>query len=208
MNNGAEGSTVSEDERPHAKDRILDAAYDIVTTSGEAALRFVDVAERAGVALSVITRHFGTRERLVAAVHVRRFAGLVAEDVAVVTNLVGSGSAVEVAQVIGRLTREVVAAERAPARLARVSSIGAIHGRPELTASIEAEATRLLDGLSETISALQAEGLITAGVDPRALATFVQAYSLGMVLTDLDRSPPARHEIAKVVEVAVAAFLA
>jgi CheY-like chemotaxis protein len=29
---------VSGDERPHAKDRILDAAYDIVTSSGEAAL--------------------------------------------------------------------------------------------------------------------------------------------------------------------------
>jgi AcrR family transcriptional regulator len=208
MDEGAEGGTVSDDERPHAKDRILDAAYDIVTSSGEAALRFVDVAQRAGVALSVITRHFGTRERLVAAVHARRFAGLVAEDIEVLANLVGSGSAVEVTQVAGRLTREVVAAERAPGRLARVSSIGAIHGRPELTASIEAEATRLLDGLTDTVRALQAEGMVNAAVDPRALATFVQAYSLGMVLSDLDRSPPARDEIAKVVEIAVAAFLA
>ena len=101
----------------------------------------------------------------------------------------------------------MVAAERAPGRLARVSTIGAIHGRPELAATIEAEATRLLDRLTETVSALQADGMVTDAVDARALATFVQAYSLGMVLADLDTAPPSRDELVAVVELAVRAFL-
>jgi hypothetical protein len=44
-------------------------------------------------------------------------------------------------------------------------------------------------------------------VDARALAMFVQAYSLGMVLSDLDLRPPSREDIAGVIEVAIGAFL-
>jgi AcrR family transcriptional regulator len=198
---------MSDDDRPDARTRILDAAFAIVEESGEAALRFVDVAERAGVVLSLITRHYGTREGLVAAVQARRFVGLVAEDAEVLAGLVGAGSTAEITTVTGALTREVVAAERAERRLARVSSIGSIHGRPELTGTIRGEATRLLDGLTETLRALQAEGRITDAVDARALAMFVQAYSLGMVLSDLDTTPPSREDIAGVIEVAIGAFL-
>jgi AcrR family transcriptional regulator len=198
---------MSDDERPDARTRILDAAFAIVEESSEAALRFVDVAERAGVVLSLITRHFGTREGLVAAVQARRFAGLVAEDAEVLAGLVGAGSISEVTTVTSALTREVVAAERAERRLARVSSIGSVHGRPELTETIRGEATRLLDGLTETLGALQAEGVVTDAVDARALAMFVQAYSLGMVLSDLDETAPSREDIAGVIEVAIGAFL-
>lgn len=197
---------MAEDGRPDARARILDAAFAIVEESGEAALRFVDVAERADVVLSRITRLFGTREGLVAAVQARRFAGLVAEDVAVLTGLLGSSSG-EVALATGALTRAVVAAERADSRLARVSSIGAIHGRPDLAEAIAVEATYLLDRLTETVRAGQVEGLVTDEMDPRAFATFVQAYALGMVLSDLDRKPPSREEIARVVERALGAFL-
>ena len=198
------------DGRPDARTRILDAAFAIVEESGEAALRFVDVAERADVVLSLITRHYGTREGLVAAVQARRFAGLVAEDIQVLAGLVGSGGAGgsgDVVAVTGALTREVIAVERAERRLARVSSIGATHGRPELTATIAVEASRLLDRLTETVAALQSEGVITTGVAPRALATFVQAYSLGMVLSDFDMSPASREDIAQVIERAIGAFL-
>ena len=119
---------MSDDERPDARTRILDAAFAIVEESSEAALRFVDVAERAGVVLSLITRHFGTREGLVAAVQARRFAGLVAEDAEVLAGLVGARSISEVTTVTSALTREVVAAERAERRLARVSSCsGVVH---------------------------------------------------------------------------------
>jgi AcrR family transcriptional regulator len=198
---------MSDGERPDARTRILDAAFAIVEESGEASLRFVDVAERAGVVLSLITRHYGTRENLVAAVQARRFAGLVAEDTEVLAGLVGAGSTREITTVAGALTREVIAVERAARRLARVSSIGSIHGRPELTETIRGEATRLLDGLTETVRSLQAEGRITDTVDARALAMFVQAYSFGMVLSDLDLRPPSREDIAGVIEVAIGAFL-
>ena len=198
---------MSPEDRTDGRSRILEAAFAIVEESGEAALRFADVAEQAGVALSVITHHFGTREGLLAAVHSRRFAGLVERDVARVSGLTGVISREEVSVAVARLTREVVAASRAPGRLARVSSIGATHGRPELSEAIAEEATRLIERLTEVLRDLQASGFMVDDVDPRAFAIFIQAYSIGMVLADLDTSPPSRDAIGEVVERAVRAFL-
>lgn len=198
---------MADNGRHDAKTRILDAAFAIIEEVGEAGLRFVDVAERAQVVLSLITRHYGTREDLIAAVHARRFAGLVAQDVAVLAGLVGAQDAGQVATIASALTRDVVAADRADSRLARVASVGAISGRPELTETIRKEATFLVDRLTETVQALQADGMITEALDARALAVFIQAYSFGMVLADLDVTPPAREAIAQVIERVIGVFL-
>jgi hypothetical protein len=88
-----------------------------------------------------------------------------------------------------------------------VSSIGATHGRPELSDVIAEEATRLLDRLTEAVAGLQTDGLLADDVDPRAFATFLQAYTLGMILADLDTTPPPRGAIVEVVERAIGAFL-
>lgn len=201
------GSSAKGDDQRDGRTRILDAAFEIVVSSGEAALRFVEVAEQAGVALSVITHHFRTREGLVAAVHARRFAGIVAEDVAKISKLVGASTQKDIAAAVTRLTKEVVDRNRAERRLARVSSIGATHGRPELAAVIAEEATGLLDSLDEAVRGLQADGIVDGGIDARAFATFLQAYTLGMVLADLDTSPPPREEIVHIIERAIGAFL-
>ena len=44
-------------------------------------------------------------------------------------------------------------------------------------------------GFAEAIARAQAKGLIDPGHDPRALAVFIQAYTMGRVLGDLDTEP-------------------
>ncbi len=142
--------------------RTLEAALEVLEHEGEAALRFTDIAERAGVA---ITHPFASREGLVAALHEHRFAGLVADD---------QGA-------LQRLT------EAASDREQFASGIAAV------TAGV--------------ITTGQANGLLDPTVDARALATFVQAYALGMIVADLDETPPPREAIAAVIERAIDAFL-
>jgi len=199
---------VAEEDRPGGRERILAAALQMLETQGEAALRFTEIGERAGVAISVITHHFATREGLMAALHAHRFSGLVAGDQQALRSL--SDTAADRAQFaagIAAVTATVVDAARAHTRLTRVVSIGATHGRPELAAQIRRIATGLLDDLTTVVVTGQANGLLDATVDARALATFVQAYALGMVVADLDESPPSRAELAAVIDRAIDAFL-
>lgn len=188
-------------ERPGGRDRILAAAVEIVGRAGEAGLRFVDVAEQAGVAISAITHHFATREGLLNEVHARRYAGLTETDLEGAKALaVESRDRTHLEAGISALTDAVVDAARAQVRLDRIVSLGAIHGRPDLAAKVRQTATALIDALAMTITIAQARGLIERKLEPRVLATFLQAYAVGMIVTDLDETPVPREDLARFID--------
>jgi AcrR family transcriptional regulator len=197
------------DGRPGGRERILAAAREVLDVDGEAALRFTDIAARADVAISVIAHHFSTREGLVAELHAQRFAGLVANDqdaLAALTRVASDRD--EYAAGVTQLTAQVVDTARQELRLARIVSIGAAHGRPDLAERIRDEATRLLDALTDVVIAGQATGFVDRDVDPRAIATFIQAYALGMIVADLDRTPVDRAVLAEVISRALRGLFA
>jgi AcrR family transcriptional regulator len=199
----AEGAAaeVAADERPGGRERILTAAREILDAYGEAALKFAAIADRAEVALSVITHHFGTREGLLSVLHAQRFAGLTTPDVAAARQLAKDvGDREQLAAGMAAITDAMVDAGRASVRLARVMSIGATHGRPALEEEVRRTATQLLDELEIAVITAQAKGLIDRRVDARAYATFIQAYALGMIVADLDETPADREAVARLID--------
>jgi AcrR family transcriptional regulator len=197
----------SERESVSSRERIFAAALETLENEGEAALRFVDIADRADVAISAITHYFRTRENLIAELHAHRFTGLVAADLAAIAQVTATARDRDAYTAgLAAVTAQIVATTRDPLRLARIVSIGATHGRPGLTERIRAEATHLLDGLTELIHAGQANGFVDPALDARALATFIHAYALGLVVADLDDTPVDRAAIAAIIGRAVTTF--
>jgi AcrR family transcriptional regulator len=188
-------------EETPARERILRAAVDIIAAEGEAALRLADVAAAAGVALSLTTHYFRTRDHLVAEALAERFAGLVRDDLRRIARLVREGDGGAFREGLTRLTADVLDRRRATQRLARIAAVGGAHGRPDLAQRLGEETAALLDELAVVIRAAQESGLVRADLDPRALATFLQAYSLGMVVADLDARPSDRADVQAVIDV-------
>ncbi len=186
--------------RGAGRERILAAALEILDTQGEAALRFAEIASRADVAVSAITYHFATREGLVAELHAHRFRGLAEDDLAMMKQIATTAATRE--QLVAGLTSvtaAVVAAGRADNRLARIVSIAAIHGRDDLAEDIRHAATQIIDQMTEIVVIAQSNGLFDPSVDARAFATFVQAYALGMIQTDLDEHPVSAEALTEVI---------
>ena len=79
--------------------------------------------------------------------------------------------------------------ERAKRRLDRAAIISSSQfsetGRVELAATQQL----LTNAISDLVRELQERKLIDTAVDPKAFATFVQAYSLGLVLDDVAETP-------------------
>jgi AcrR family transcriptional regulator len=188
-------------EETPARERILRAAVDIIAAEGEAALRLADVAAAAGVALSLTTHYFRTRDHLVAEALAERFAGLVRDDLRRIARLVREGDGGAFREGLTRLTADVLDRRRATQRLARIAAVGGAHGRPDLAQRLGEETAALLDELAVVIRSAQESGLVRADLDPRALATFLQAYSLGMVVADLDARPSDRADVQAVIDV-------
>lgn len=197
------------DGRPaEGRERLLAAAVAHLDTRGEAGLRVTDIAAEAGVAIGLIRHHFGSRDGLVAAAQQRRVEGATREDLeggrALLTQVADNEALLTR---LAELTRAVIDRDRADIRLARFAAIATAHGRPEARESIGATLGELLDDLSVLIMEAQLRGLVRRDLDARAVATFLQAYSLGLIVHDLDPKEPDAAKLTDVIVTAVRAIL-
>jgi AcrR family transcriptional regulator len=185
---------------PTTRQRILLSAVEIIDEQGEAALRLMDVARRAGITLSLITHYFGTRDALVAEAHTVRFKGLTDTDAERLVSVVGSATTKdELRAALSALTADVLDTARDSVRLARISAIGAAYGRPDLLAQLGGTMAELNDAVTSAVAVLQQAGLVRSDIEARAVATFISSYALGMVVVDLDARPADRAAIAEVI---------
>ncbi len=196
-------------ERPDGRERLLRAAVRHLETHGEAELRVTEIAEEADVAIGLIRHHFGSRDGLVAAAQIRRIEGATREDVASARAVLSTaGSTDDLLARIDGLTRAVIDRTRAEVRLSRFAAIATAHGRPEAREAIGGALGDLLDELAGLIREAQQKDLARSDLDPRAIATFIQSYSLGLIVHDLNADRMDADALVAVIGTAVRAVLA
>ncbi len=169
-------------------ERALVVVGEILDEGGEASLRLADVSRRSGVSIGSLYHHFESREGLIRAARERQFIQSLPTDADDVANLLATATTPEqFAERMKELVRSTQSPDRAAARLRRVELIGAAAARPELLEAISATQTMVLDVGEALASAFKDRGWLRDGIEPRTLALFVQAITLGRVLGDLDQ---------------------
>jgi len=188
-------------ERGGTREAILEATVKVLETSGEAAVRLASVADDAGVAVGLISYHFGGREGLIQAAQAFRYsrrslANL--DDVAA-----GITAATTPDDFLARLksfTADAVAqASVEGSRMSRVALLGSAFGRPDLFDYYGEVQRDLTDQFERVARAAQENGLLRSDLDARAIGVFAQAYALGLVLADIDPDGPDSEALAEVI---------
>ncbi len=194
--------------QPGRRELLLRVAVDHLEEHSAESLRVSDVACEAGVAIGLINFYFGGRDGLVAAAQQERIAGATRIDIE------GSRAALEGADDLEQLmvgirevARSTVDRSRAEVRLSRFAAIATAHGRPEVREGIGGTLSGLIGAMEVLIADGQARGVVGSRRSPRALATFIQAYSLGLLVHDLDPAPCDGEELLDVVMDAVRTIL-
>jgi AcrR family transcriptional regulator len=169
-------------------ERALVVVGQILDEGGEASLRLADVSRRSGVSIGSLYHHFESREGLIRAARERQFLQSLPTDADDVANLLATATTPEqFAERLEQIVRITQTPDRAANRLRRVELIGAAAARPELLEAISATQTMVLDVGEALASAFKERGWLKDGIEPRSLALFVQAITLGRVLGDLDQ---------------------
>lgn len=195
------------DDEADGRERVLSVAVQVLESRGEAALRIAEVAEAAGVALGLVSYHFGGRDGLIVAAQQRRFAGLVGEDGAAFQRILDDvKTPAELNAALTDLSRAVLDSRRAQIRLSRIAAIATTFGRDDSYAITGEIVDQLLTDYSALITQAQSRGLIRTDLDARAIAIFVQSYALGLVLYDLDPTSPSAQQMHDVIMAALAGF--
>ncbi len=168
---------------------LLDAAVAHLEGGGDVDLRVDDILAETGISRGSLYYHFGDRQGLVDAADLELYARRARADVAALTGLIDRASTPdELLEAAGALTEQTQSPARRGNRIERARLVGQI-GCGRFAARLEAVQHGLNAAFAAAIARAQAKGLITPGHDPLALAVFIQAYTLGRVLGDLDTEP-------------------
>lgn len=194
-------------DRPDGRERLLQATIRHLETHSEAELRVTAIAEEADVAIGLIRHHFGSRDGMVAAAQQRRLEGATREDITRARMLVAASDSDGVWAGLELLTRTAVDRTRADIRLSRFASVATAHGRIEARDAIGGAFGELLDEMTAVIREAGERGLVRTSLDPRAIATFIQSYALGLLIHDLDPAGVDDEDLIEVIMTALRAIL-
>ena len=168
-------------------DSIIRTTIELLHRDGESGFRLEDLMEAEQLSKSSIYARYGGRDGLVAAALAKEFEDEVAETgVAMRTEMGGAKTAADLRNALRATTAFVHQRSRNANRIYRTGVIAGTRGRPELRSRLEEAQTRLTDTLEQLIKDCMQRGLIATRHDPRALAMYLQATTLGAVLTDFD----------------------
>lgn len=182
------------------RELVIDVVLELLEYGGEAAVRIDDVRDRSGVSIGSLYHHFGDRDGLIVAGQLRRFARYAEAEIAALSTIVERAADVaEFRRAVRQMTRRTASELRAAERWGRVGVLGSTVGRPALLHEVRIVQTRLTDEFQAHVAQGQARGFFRRDLDARAIALFIEAYSLGLALNDVDERPVSERAWEQVV---------
>jgi AcrR family transcriptional regulator len=177
-------------EQQHANDILVD-----------------NVLAASGVSRGSLYHHFGDFSSLVEATLLRRFAENVEADVRAMESVTERASTKEEYWMhILKLSAETQIPERAQKRAERALIISMAAKDEAFGAALAVEQERLTAAMAETIGRAQIRGWVTPDIDRRAIAVFIQAYSLGRSVDDISSTQITQDDWVTVVSGALKQF--
>ena len=174
------------DERDTER-RILMAAVDLVDRHGETGLRISDLVDASDRSVGSIYHFFDSREGVIEAVRAYRFYPTWEEDIATFRAASAAASSLdEWLDTLGRVLLDFFNADRDDFVWRRVESIAAARTRPSLQMVLASLQRQQTEAFEEMLRELQGRGIVGPEVEVHAAAIFLQAFTLGRILSILD----------------------
>jgi len=166
--------------------KLIDVTVEMIDAHGEVAVRVQEVVAAAGVQIPVLYRHFGNREGLIQAAHIRRMQNELASLLEESRQSVGRAqSREEFLRNFEHVIDVLFGPERAEARFKRLNIVGSGYGRPEMEAVLVEIELEGFSRLEELLKPAQNQGWISSTLDLRAFVAWVAGLSMSQTLIDL-----------------------
>jgi AcrR family transcriptional regulator len=172
------------------KSALLDTTERLLDDVPVEALTLDAVLETSGISRGSLYYHFDDFPDLVEQALVRIFSRYVDESIAAINaGFQGAASADEFAAVLGAITRSTQDPARASIRLKRAVIFANSQNSDHFRQVLGSEQQRLTSALASDIAQAQDRGWVNPALHPRAIAAFIQAYTLGRIVDDIDPTP-------------------
>jgi AcrR family transcriptional regulator len=148
-----------------------------------------EVLDVSGVSKGSMYHHFEDLQELVETAQVYRYSKWIDASIEyLTTNVATARSKDELREALRKLTEFTQTDERKSARAERARALAACFENPRMAKQMGTETERLTDSIADVTEEVKNKGLFKPDVDGKALATFIQAYTLGKLVNDYNPS--------------------
>lgn len=168
-------------------DKVLAVTATMLDRVGESGFRIEELIAATNVSKSSLYANFTDRDGLIAAARAAQFEQIVKESVDGIQQLSASVTTTdELRSALHAATVFTQSITRNVERMKRVAIVAGTVGRPSYEQKLAQAQTRLTDALESIMSAARHRGIITSSHPDRTIASFIQAYTFGRVLSSFD----------------------
>ena len=168
------------------REKLITTMVSLMDEHSLSTIQVDDVLRESNISKGSLYHHFENFEHLTEAALTHRFSISVDRSIELVSAAVQDArTAEEFVEKIIQVTTVTQGPERAKFRLERARVIGLSVNSPALAKSLEAEQDRLTDAMADVVREAQEKGWVSKTYDPKTIAVFMQAYTLGRVIDDV-----------------------
>ena len=187
-----------------ARDRLIATVSDMLDGAHPQDILVEDVLRESGVARGSLYHHFHDFPELIETTLLKRFSQGVDFDISMMEQLVSTcESSDEFWSRIDAYSAEAQDPARAHRRAERSRIIGLAESSDRFRVLLSAEQERLTNTLADAISRVQAKGWVRSDLSARAIAVFIQAYTLGRAVDDVAETQIDPEDWLKVIRVTI-----
>ena len=172
------------------KVHLTEAAASLIDELGSQGFTVEQLLEKSNISKGSLYHHFEDFHDVIMQAQVLRFARYVEEDIAALTNVLLASTSRE--DMFGRLdliSRATHDSARSVRRADRIEILAGARHSEKMKNALGPTQSRLTGAIADLVREMQAKEFVDEGLDPTAVAVFIQAYSLGLIVNDVSNEP-------------------
>ena len=144
-----------------------------------------EVLAISGISKGSLYHHFVDLQELIEVAQVRRYTKWIDASIHFLSTAVATAQNKEtLIAALKKLTQITQGGNRKADRAERAHALSACFQNPRMALAMGIETQRLTSAIADVTDEVKFKGLFRADVDSKALATFIQAYTLGKIVND------------------------
>jgi AcrR family transcriptional regulator len=168
------------------KVHLIDSAAKLIDEHGSQGFTVEVLLETSNISKGSLYHHFEDFHDVIMQAQVLRFARYVEEDIAALTNvLLAASSREDMFSRLDLISRAAHDPTRSARRADRIEILAGTRHSEKMKNALAPTQSRLTGAIADLVREMKAKNFVNQELDPGAVAVFIQAYSLGLIVNDV-----------------------
>ena len=168
------------------KARLIETTAALLEDQFPHAIQVDEILEKSGISKGSLYHHFEDLGELLEAAQVARYAAWVDRSITLITPILsGAKNRDDIINGLRQATIYTQSEDYRATRFQRARTLANAETSPRFQRALGLEQERLTTALEDLVQEAKNKGLFKAELDARAVAVFIQSYTLGKIVDDI-----------------------